>query len=175
MGHACSSNYVWRLHGLKGTLCIMASCVTEVEIQWHLILNRYAAALCMVERNKSMYQHILFFQLWCPCGTRWELSSSGSILFTSIWIIQSLLFLLGPVRERFFTSSWTLLSQSMSGFMFWGFFSPYSLLKYGHLHVSLSYYVYLVFPSLHLFNFKSVFVAHRKQTYTSSLDDFTLT
>lgn len=28
-----------------------------------VILNRYAAALCMAERNVSVYQHILFFQL----------------------------------------------------------------------------------------------------------------
>lgn len=36
------------------------------------------------------------------CAIRWKLSSSESILFTSLWVMQSLLFLLGPVRERFF-------------------------------------------------------------------------
>lgn len=64
----------------------------------------------------------------------------------------------------------------MSGFGF-VFFFPYTLLKRGHLLVCLICdYVYLVFPNLHLFNFKSIFiVTHRKQTYTSSQDDFTLT
>lgn len=105
-------------------------------------------------------------------GTRWELSSSRSILFTSVWVMQSLLFLFGPVREIFLLPLGLFFLKACLVLCFVDLF--FLLVVFWNMDTCLCGYVYLVFPSLHIFNFKSIFVTQRKQTYASSQDVFTV-